>query len=60
MRYERDAEFHRIVDSLKAQNKALVYEAESKASDLGGVCRADGTIEGENKYGKFLMEIAGF
>ena len=60
MRYERDAEFHRIVDSLKAQNKALVYEAESKASDMGGVCRADGTIEGENKYGKFLMEIAGF
>ena len=60
VRYERDAEFRRIVDSLKAQNKMLVYEAESKSSDLGGICRADGSVEGENKYGKYLMEFAGF
>lgn len=60
VRYERDAEFRRIVDSMRSQNKILVYEAESKSSDLGGICRADGSVEGDNKYGKFLMEIAGF
>ena len=60
VRYERDARFHTIVDGLMAQNKMLVYEAESKSSDLGGICRADGYVEGENKYGKFLMELAGF
>ena len=60
VRYERDARFRTIVDGLAAQSKMLVYEAESKSSDLGGICRADGSVEGENKYGKFLMELAGF
>lgn len=60
VRYERDARFRTIVDGLAAQGKMLVYEAESKSSDLGGICRADGSVEGENKYGKFLMELAGF
>jgi SAM-dependent methyltransferase len=58
-RYTKDAKFKKAVDSAKAQGKYLLLYSASKTSDLGGRRLSDGTIEGDNKYGRFLMEIAG-
>ena len=54
-RYETDTEFKRILDAVKALGGRLVFYNGSKPTDLGGVVKADGTIEGENKLGQFYM-----
>jgi hypothetical protein len=59
-RVEKDARLRRIVDAVRSQGKVLLYYTGSTvASELGGTRRADGRIDGENKIGKFLMELAG-
>ena len=60
-RWERDARLRRIVEAAKAKGVYLLYyTGPGTASDLGGKRTADGTIDGENKVGRILMELAGF
>jgi predicted NAD-dependent protein-ADP-ribosyltransferase YbiA (DUF1768 family)/SAM-dependent methyltransferase len=60
-RWERDARLHKIVEAARAQGKYLLYyTGATVVGDLGGVRRTDGKIDGENKVGRILMELAGF
>ena len=60
-RWEKDARLRTIAEAARTQEKYLLYYAgPTGTSDLGGVRRADGTIEGENKVGRILMELAGY
>jgi hypothetical protein len=61
-RWEHDDRFRKIVEAAREQGKYMLYSMAtgSGAGELSGVRRADGKIEGENKVGKFIMEIAGF
>lgn len=60
-RLTRDAKFKKIVESAKSQNKYLLYyTGSSGGSELGGVRRSDGTIDGDNRIGKVIMRLAGF
>lgn len=58
-RYTKDKEFQDIVNAVRAKGKYLLYYS-TAADGLGGVRRADGRIDGENKVGKIIMELAGF
>jgi predicted NAD-dependent protein-ADP-ribosyltransferase YbiA (DUF1768 family) len=60
-RWEKDARFRKIVEAARDKGKTLLYYAPGAiSSNLGGVRRANGSIEGENQMGKILMELAGF
>ena len=59
-RFEKDARFRKIVDAAKAQKKYLLFYTGSALSEMGGKRTKDGAIEGENKVGKFLMELADY
>ena len=64
-RWEHDKRFRYIVESLRVspKYKYLLYSTKIKSvsSELGGVRDFDtGKIKGENKVGKYIMEIAGF
>jgi hypothetical protein len=57
---EKDARFRRIVEAARDQGKILLYyTGTSPASELGGYRGADEKIHGENKIGRFIMELAG-
>jgi len=60
-RWERDARFHAIVEAARTQGKYLLYSqpATNAGSEWGGQWKS-GRIQGENKVGRILMEIAGF
>jgi hypothetical protein len=58
-RFTEDAEFQRIVMAAKEKGKYLLYYSQA-ADELGGVRKQDGRIEGENRVGKIIMELAGF
>ena len=55
-RYESDAHFREILDVVGAKSGRLFFYA---SGSLGGSLKADGTIEGENKYGRALMRLVG-
>jgi len=60
-RWERDAKLRRIVEAAKGKGLYLVYyTGAGTGSDLGGKRKENGTIDGENKVGKILMELAGY
>jgi hypothetical protein len=61
-RLDRDARFKRIVEAARNKGKyILYYTGPSGASELGGVRKTQtGMIEGENKIGRFIMELANF
>jgi hypothetical protein len=64
-RWKNDKRFRYIVESLRnsSKYKYLLYSTKiaSIASELGGTRDFDtGKIKGENKIGRFIMEIAGF
>ena len=61
-RYNKDPRFRKILETARSQGKILVYYSPSgAASDLGGRRRAnDEMIEGGNKLGNIMMEVAGF
>jgi predicted NAD-dependent protein-ADP-ribosyltransferase YbiA (DUF1768 family) len=62
-RWMNDKRFHDIVEAARMQHKYLLYSttATNAASDLGGTRDIKTlTIKGENKMGRFIMEIAGF
>jgi SAM-dependent methyltransferase len=60
-RMTRDAKFKKIVDAAKAQGVYLLYyTGSSGGSELGGVRRPDGRIDGDNRIGKTIMRLAGY
>jgi predicted NAD-dependent protein-ADP-ribosyltransferase YbiA (DUF1768 family) len=60
-RWETDARFRKIVEAARDKGKTLLYYAPgANSTNLGGVRKADGRIEGDNQLGKIIMELAGF
>jgi predicted NAD-dependent protein-ADP-ribosyltransferase YbiA (DUF1768 family) len=60
-RWDTDVRLRRIVEAAKAKGLLLLYyTGTGSGSDLGGKRTPDGSIDGENKVGKILMELAGW
>jgi mRNA (guanine-N7-)-methyltransferase len=62
-RFEKDKRFRDTVEAARNAGKYLLYTTKiaAVASELGGTRDiASGKIVGENKVGRFIMEIAGF
>ena len=60
-RWETDARLRRIVEAARAKGLVLLYyTGAGSGSDLGGKRTSEGFIDGENKIGRILMELAGF
>jgi predicted NAD-dependent protein-ADP-ribosyltransferase YbiA (DUF1768 family) len=59
-RWTKDARFRTIVTAAKDQGKTLLFYTGSASSIYGGKRTAEGYLEGENKIGKAMMEVAGF
>jgi predicted NAD-dependent protein-ADP-ribosyltransferase YbiA (DUF1768 family) len=60
-RWSKDERLRRIVQAIKAKGLVLLYyTGPGSGSDLGGKRTSEGYIDGENKVGKILMELAGF
>jgi hypothetical protein len=62
-RFEKDKRFKDTVEAARNAGKYLLYTTKiaAVASELGGTrSLSTGLIEGENKVGRFIMEIAGF
>jgi mRNA (guanine-N7-)-methyltransferase len=62
-RFEHDKRFRNTVEAVRNAGKYLLYSTKiaAVASELGGTRDiSSGTIVGENKVGRFIMEIAGF
>jgi predicted NAD-dependent protein-ADP-ribosyltransferase YbiA (DUF1768 family) len=60
-RWEKDKRFRKIVEAARDKGKMLLYYAPgANSSNFGGVNRSTGQIEGENRIGKYIMELAGF
>ena len=60
-RWEKDERMRRILAAAKAKGLVLLYyTGPGSGSDLGGKRTSEGYIDGENKVGKILMELAGF
>lgn len=57
-RYERDSEFRKILDAVKAKDGRLVYSPLGSGNELGGKVDGD-TITGDNLYGRALMRVVG-
>jgi mRNA capping enzyme, catalytic domain/mRNA capping enzyme len=56
-RLRLDKWFCIIVTAAIDQNKYLLY-VDKETSELGGVRKADKTIKGDNKYGRYILEEA--
>jgi hypothetical protein len=60
-RWETDARFRKIVEAARDKGKTLLYYTPgANSSNMGGVRKNTGLIEGENKIGAIIMELAGF
>ena len=60
-RWENDKRLRTILEAARSQGKVLLYYTPgASSSNLGGVRREDGSIEGDNKIGRILMELANF
>jgi hypothetical protein len=59
-RWENDAKLRKIVEAARNQGKILLFYTPGAVTNMGGVRRDDGTIEGDNKVGKILMSLAKF
>jgi hypothetical protein len=60
-RWEKDARLRKIVEAARSQGKILLYYTPgASSSNLGAVRKPDGAIEGDNKMGRILMNLAGF
>lgn len=62
-RFEHDKRFKDAVEAARNAGKYLLYTTKiaAVASELGGTrSLATSVIEGENKVGRFIMELAGF
>ena len=62
-RWEHDKRFRETVEAARNAGKYLLYSTKiaAVATELGGTrSLATSVIEGENKVGRFIMELAGF
>jgi predicted NAD-dependent protein-ADP-ribosyltransferase YbiA (DUF1768 family) len=61
-RWKKDARFRKIIEAARDRGKYLLYYTPgSSTSNVGGVRSvATGRIEGDNKIGKVMMELAGY
>jgi predicted NAD-dependent protein-ADP-ribosyltransferase YbiA (DUF1768 family) len=60
-RWENDARFRKIIEAARDKGKTLLYYTPGgNSTNLGGVRRNSGEIEGDNRMGKIMMELAGF
>ncbi len=60
-RWNKDERLRKILQAIKAKGLLLLYYTGPVAgSDLGGRRTEKGFIDGENKVGKILMELAGW
>jgi predicted NAD-dependent protein-ADP-ribosyltransferase YbiA (DUF1768 family) len=60
-RWDTDVRLRRVVEAVKAKGLVLLYyTGTGSGSDLGGKRTPEGYIDGENKVGKILMELAGW
>lgn len=59
-RLERDAKYREIVMKAREKGMYLLNRVESSTSELGGKRTIKGKIEGQNKVGVILMDLAGF
>jgi hypothetical protein len=60
-RWETDARFRKILEAARDKGKTLLYYTPGANSmNLGGVRKNSGAIEGENRIGRIMMELAGF
>jgi predicted NAD-dependent protein-ADP-ribosyltransferase YbiA (DUF1768 family) len=60
-RWETDDRFRKIIEKAREMGKTLLYYTPgANASNMGGVRKNSGVIEGENMVGKIMMELAGF
>lgn len=60
-RWEKDQRLRGILTAIKAKGLILLYyTGPGSGSDLGGKRTSEGYIDGENKVGKILMELAGW
>lgn len=57
-RWTNDKRFHSIVEAVRNSGKYLLYYSREKSSEFGGLRDTDGTIKGDNKIGKMIMDIA--
>jgi SAM-dependent methyltransferase len=53
-----DAWFCTLVSAAEAQGKYLLYEDKAEGSEMGGTRNRNGTIRGQNKYGRFIQRLA--
>jgi hypothetical protein len=59
-RWEKDARFHRIVESAREDGKYLLFYVASGMDELGGRRDREGHIVGENKIGRAIMKLANY
>ena len=59
-RYKGDERMRKILEAARKAGKYLLYYTPSGIKNLGGVRKATGIIEGDNKLGRIYMELAGF
>jgi hypothetical protein len=62
-RWEHDKRFRDAVEAARGAGKYLLYSTKiaAIASELGGTRDiTSGIIQGDNKVGRFIMELAGF
>ena len=60
-RYKKDVRLRKIIEAARKENKYLLYFTRSTSGiDLGGMRKADGVIQGDNKLGKLYMEFGGY
>jgi hypothetical protein len=56
-RYDTDAEFKRILDLVKSKNGLLVFHNGARPSEMGGIIKEGGIIDGQNKLGQMYMNV---
>jgi predicted NAD-dependent protein-ADP-ribosyltransferase YbiA (DUF1768 family) len=60
-RWTKDERLRKIIQAIKAKGLVLLYyTGPGTGSDLGGKRTDKGFIDGDNKVGKILMELAGW
>lgn len=58
-RFEGDAVFREILAAVNSIRARLVYYTAGSSTSMSGAIRADGSIEGANKYGRALLRLIG-
>jgi SAM-dependent methyltransferase/predicted NAD-dependent protein-ADP-ribosyltransferase YbiA (DUF1768 family) len=57
-RWTKDARFRKAVEAARSKGKYLLFYTPGSSTNVGGVRRESGRIDGENKIGKIMMKLA--